>query len=213
MRHTLFTLKNIVGRIFFAAFVTVVAQCGAVDLIDLSVQLFCGGSVGRHLVHGFLMKTVDVLCDDAVELSLQHHFSELFVGSVRFDAFCVHFLTIEFVEHIGMCVETVVGQEIFGRIGVEADIVLIVQAVFRAEIGDAAFCGYTCAAEEDDVTRVCDHFVESFVFFLFAERLQIFFLFTTTEFIDILHGILPPPYICIQDHPAGYPGSASSLQV
>ena len=44
-------------------------------------------------------------------------------------------------------------QKVFRRILVELDIVLVIKTVFASEIRDAALCGNTGAAKENDVLR------------------------------------------------------------
>ena len=72
------------------------------------------------------MQAVNVLGDDAGKLSAFLHLRQFLVGDVRLDVPTVHFLTIILEKHFRLVIKTAVTQEIFRRIFVELDIMLVI---------------------------------------------------------------------------------------
>ena len=130
------------GGVLLAAAGTVVAQGGAVELID-------------HLAASGLVEAVDVLGDHGLELAGPLQLSQLQVGGVGLGAVDEHLVPVELVELPGVFYEEAVAQNGFGRIVV----LLAVQAVHAAEVGDAALGGYARAAEEDDAFTFVNPFL------------------------------------------------------
>ena len=119
------------------------------------------------------MQSVDVLRNNTVQFSLLFHLGQFIMCPVGHDAAGIHFLTIELIKNLGFMFKAGMAQKIFRLIGVEADIVLIVQAVLAPEIRDSALCGDTCAAKKRDVIRGGDHLIEGLIFFLPFQTYQV----------------------------------------
>ena len=106
----------------------------------------------------FLVQAVDVLGDDGFQFAGFFQFGQLDVGHVGLGVEGQHLVAVETVEFFRVVHEEGVAEDRFGRVF----IVLVVQAVSAAEIGDAAFRRYAGAAEEDDVIRIFYHVDEFF---------------------------------------------------
>ena len=116
----------------------VIAECRAVNFLDI-------------LASCSLVKTVDVLGDNAVELTCLFHLGKLIMCPVGFDTSCIKLLSVELVEHVGVIYKAVDTQEIFWTVSVEFDIVLVIKTVLTSEVRDAALSRYAGTSEKDNV--------------------------------------------------------------
>ena len=112
----------------------VVAHDGAVELVDV----FAAGE---------LVQAVDVLGDDGGEFSLALHLGELQMHGAGAVVWRDHFGAVEFEKFLGVAVEKAAAEH---GLRIVFESFLMVEAVFAAKIGDAAFGGNAGAAEEDD---------------------------------------------------------------
>ena len=137
VRYSLSRGEEDVVREFLAALIAVDTLCRAVHF-----EYF--------LAAGFLVQTVDVLCDHCGELAALFHLREFLVRDVRLDAATVHLLPVVLEKDFRLVVKTTVAQEIFRRVFIELYVVLVIKSVFASEIRDAALGGYPCSSEKDD---------------------------------------------------------------
>ena len=97
----------------------------------------------------FLMEAVDVLRHHGGQRARLLEFGQLAMRAVRLRVERQHAVAVEVEERAGVGVEEAAADHLLGRIGV----LLRVQAVRAAEIGDAALGGHACAAEEHQAAR------------------------------------------------------------
>ena len=95
----------------------------------------------------FLVQAVDVLGDDGFQFARFFQFGQFDVGHVRLSVEGQHLVAVEAVEFFRVIHKERMAEDRFGRVF----IVLVVQTVSAAEIGDAAFRRDAGASEEDDV--------------------------------------------------------------
>ena len=88
--------------------------------------------------------------DDGKEFALLLPFGKLFVRRVGFGVQREHFIAVKAVKFFGVRIEVGVAQNGFGRDG----ILLVVEPVLRAEVGNAALRRDARAAEKDDAGTV-----------------------------------------------------------
>ena len=93
-----------------------------------------------HLASGCLVQAVDILRDHALELSFCLHFSQLVMRLVGQDSPGIHLLPVKLIKDLGLSLQAGIAQQVFRLIGIEPDIVLIVQSVLAPEIRDPALC-------------------------------------------------------------------------
>ena len=106
----------------------------------------------------FLVQAVDVLGDDGFQFARFFQFGQFDMGHVGLGVEGQHLVAVEAVKFFRVVHEEGMAEDRFGRVF----IVLVVQAVGAAEIGDAAFRRDAGAAEEDDVIGIFDHVDEFF---------------------------------------------------
>ena len=97
-----------------------------------------------------LVQPVDVLRDDGGEPALALPLREFFVRRVGLRVQAQHFIAVERVKLFGVPFKKTVRKDALGRVLV----LLAVQPVLRAEIGDAALRAHARAAEKHPAPRV-----------------------------------------------------------
>ena len=137
------TVGNEVHIVERAALHAVVAQGAAVELVN--------GLGPRSL-----MQAVDVLGDDGLQPALPLQLCQPQVGSVGLRPLHNELIPVEPVELLGVLLPEGVAQDGLGRVIV----LLVVQAVHAAEIGDAAFGGDPRAAKKDDAVALGNDFFQ-----------------------------------------------------
>ena len=93
---------------------------------------------------GFLVEPVDVLGDHGAQRAVVFEFGECAVRAVRLGIEREHAFAVEVEELARVRVEEAAADHLFGRV----PMLLRVEAVRAAEVGDAAFGGHARAAEE-----------------------------------------------------------------
>ena len=102
------------------------------------------------------MQAVDVLGDDGLQPALPLQLCQPQVGSVGLCPLHNELIPVEPVELLGVLLPEGVAQDGLGRVIV----LLVVQAVHAAEIGDAAFGGDPRAAKKDDAVALGNDFFQ-----------------------------------------------------
>ena len=82
------------------------------------------------------------------------------VRRVRTDPAGIQLLSVKLEKDIRVTLEAFVTEQIFGRISLESDVVLIVKPVLASEVGHSAFGGDPGASEESDLLRLRDEIAE-----------------------------------------------------
>ena len=125
LRDRAFGFEDEIIRIFLMTLHAVITECRTVYFLYV-------------LASRSLMKTVNILRNDTVELACLLHLGKLIVRSVRFDTCSVEFLSVELIENIRVIDKTVDTQEILRAVPVELNIMLIIKSVLTSEIRDTA---------------------------------------------------------------------------
>ena len=92
------------------------------------------------------MQAVDVLGHNGAQLSRRLQLGQLFVGGVGLGLQAEHLVPVKAVEFLRPGVEKGAAEDLLRRVVV----LLVVQPVHTAEIGDAALGGHPRPAEKDD---------------------------------------------------------------
>ncbi len=108
----------------------------------------------------FLMEIIDVLGNDSLELPLSLEPDKSLVSLIRLGIRIYQLTLIEIVEDIGMLHKEVMGNDINGTVLGAA--LGIIDAGAASEVRNAAFRGNPGTAEEYDVIRFGDQFLELF---------------------------------------------------
>ena len=104
------------------------------------------------------MQPVDVLGDDRAELARFFQLRELVVRGVGLFVEAEHLVAVEAVEFPGLFDKEGVAENLLGRIVV----LLIIQSVHAAEVGDAAFGAHARSAEKHDAFAFVDDLLQLF---------------------------------------------------
>ena len=123
---------------------TVVAEYGAVEFVDI-------------LAAGGLVQAVNVLGNDGVQPARFLQAGQHPMGRVGAGIGKKHFIVVETVELLRFFAVKAVAQYGFRR----EVILLIIQPIHAAKVGDSALRGDPCAAEKYDVTAVSYNLYET----------------------------------------------------
>ena len=102
------------------------------------------------------METVNILCDDGLDLARLFLLGKPQVGLVGLGIGGNHLVAVEAVELLSVGFIVAVAQHSLGRHGV----FLVIQAIHTAEIGDTRLGGHARAAKKDDVVALGNHSAE-----------------------------------------------------
>ena len=126
---------------------TVVAPGCPMDLLDVDAP-------------SLLVKTVDVLCDDAGQLAVLLPLCQDAMRRVWLHGACVQMTTVVVEEHIRLIPQAFIGKKVLRLVTGEALFGFMIQAILASEIGDAALRGYARPAEENRGGGVSEHHAE-----------------------------------------------------
>ena len=114
------------------------------------------------LIHSFAarfcVQSINVLRHDGGKNARALKLGELQVRRVRLNALAAKMLAVEFIEFLGVLHKKHVAEYLLGRVAV----IHHIDAVRRAEIGDAALGRYACAAEKYGPFAAFDYVVQGF---------------------------------------------------
>ena len=158
------TLEDEILVLLPAAGDAVVGADGPVDLIDIFAA-------------GFLVQTVDVLCDHALQHARALKFRQFVVGGIGLCPAGIQVFSIVGKEDFRLFVKAVIAQQVFRFVFGEALLSLAVEAVFAAEVRDAALGRYACATEESDVAAGSQNLTESIQLLLMGHAVEVIVLF------------------------------------
>ena len=88
---------------------------------------------------GLSMQIINVLRDNGNDLAVTFQLCHQIMRNVGVNSATIQFLSIELIEYIWIILQTFFTQKILRRKCFKLDIVLIIQAVFTAEIRNATF--------------------------------------------------------------------------
>ena len=117
-----------------------------------------------------LVQAVDVLGDHAAQFANRLQFRQFSVGGVGLGIGADHFGPVEPIELLRFPVEKAAAENGLRRI----IILLVVQTVHTAEIGNAAFGGHAGAPEKDDGAAVVDPLLQDLDGFFHGTDLPVF---------------------------------------
>jgi hypothetical protein len=134
--------------------------------VDTAVQF------DNRFASRLLVQSVDVLGYHSCKLAVSFEAGECFVGFVGAYSIDHHFFPVKSEEFLGMAQEKKLAQDGFRRIIP----VLVVESVGTSEVRNAAFGGYSGAAEEHDCGAVCNQLLQQYNFvFHYKEPSELLF--------------------------------------
>ena len=140
-RHTLGS-RHIIQIIELTALHTVILHNGAMELIDF-------------LWTGFLMQSVNVLCNNCFQLTDLLQFRQCLMGFIRFCLSVKHGWLVKIIENLRLSHKKCMRKNLFRWTAVFVN--GIIDTCLTSEIRNTAFCRYPCTTEKYNIIRCLNH--------------------------------------------------------
>lgn len=142
----------------------VVCADGPVDLIDIFAA-------------GFLVQAVNILRDHSLQYACSLKFRQFIVGGIGFCPAGIQVFSIVGKEDFRLFVKAVIAQQILRFLFGEALLSLSVEAVFTAEIRDAALRRYPGAAQKSHMAATSQNLPQGIEFLFMRHAVEVIVLF------------------------------------
>ena len=162
----IFFVKNYVRPYDATASVTMWNAFLSRDIFDIELFTAIHAVVSEHrsvkldntLASCLLVEIIDILCDYCLKLALSLKSYESLVSLVR-SCIRIDKLTLVKIEKVfRMLHEEIVSNDVYRSVLSTA--FRIIDTGTASEVGNAALCGYTCSAKENNIFGFCDQLLE-----------------------------------------------------